>query len=110
MLAGVSVGERWEDLIDQVGMTLRRDHLPGELSGGEQQRVAVARALVLDPDLILADEPTGNLDAASASAVLDLLVPMVKERQKSLLLVTHDASVATKVGNPLRLLDGRMAY
>ena len=109
MLAGVSVGERWEDLIDQVGMTLRRDHLPGELSGGEQQRVAVARALVLDPDLILADEPTGNLDAASASAVLDLLVPMVKERQKSLLLVTHDASVATKVGIPLRLLDGRMA-
>lgn len=108
-MAGVSVGERWEDLIDQVGMTLRRDHLPGELSGGEQQRVAVARALVLDPDLILADEPTGNLDAASASAVLDLLVPMVKERQKSLLLVTHDASVAAKVGNPLRLLDGRLA-
>ncbi len=109
MMAGISVGERWEDLIDQVGMTLRRDHLPGELSGGEQQRVAVARALLLDPDLILADEPTGNLDAASASAVLDLLVPMVKERQKSLLLVTHDASVAAKVGNPLRLLDGRLA-
>ena len=109
MMAGIPVGERWEDLIDQVGMTLRRDHLPGELSGGEQQRVAVARALVLDPDLILADEPTGNLDAASASAVLDLLVPMVKERQKSLLLVTHDASVAAKVGNPLRLLDGRLA-
>jgi predicted ABC-type transport system involved in lysophospholipase L1 biosynthesis ATPase subunit len=109
MLAGVSLGERWEDLIDQVGMTLRRDHLPGELSGGEQQRVAVARALVLDPDLILADEPTGNLDAASANAVLDLLVPMVKERQKSLLLVTHDATVAAKVGVPLRLLDGRVA-
>jgi ABC-type lipoprotein export system ATPase subunit len=109
MLAGVHVGERWEDLLDQVGMTLRRDHLPGELSGGEQQRVAVARALILEPDLILADEPTGNLDGTSASAVLDLLVRMVRERQKSLLLVTHDESVATKVGTPLRLLDGRLA-
>ena len=109
MLAGVQLGERWEDLLDEVGMTLRRDHLPGELSGGEQQRVAVARALVLEPDLILADEPTGNLDGASASAVLDLLVRMVRERQKSLLLVTHDESVAAKVGNPLRLLDGRLA-
>ncbi len=109
MLAGVQLGERWEDLLDEVGMTLRRDHLPGELSGGEQQRVAVARALILEPDLILADEPTGNLDGASASAVLDLLVRMVQERQKSLLLVTHDESVAAKVGNPLRLLDGRLA-
>ena len=109
MLAGVHVGERWEDLLDQVGMTLRRDHLPGELSGGEQQRVAVARALILEPDLILADEPTGNLDGTSASAVLDLLVRMVRERQKSLLLVTHDESVAAKVGTPLRLLDGRLA-
>ncbi len=109
MLAGVQLGERWEDLLDEVGMTLRRDHLPGELSGGEQQRVAVARALILEPDLILADEPTGNLDGASATAVLDLLVRMVRERQKSLLLVTHDESVAAKVGNPLRLLDGRLA-
>jgi predicted ABC-type transport system involved in lysophospholipase L1 biosynthesis ATPase subunit len=109
MLAGVQLGERWEDLLDEVGMTLRRDHLPGELSGGEQQRVAVARALILEPDLILADEPTGNLDGTSASAVLDLLVRMVRERQKSLLLVTHDESVAAKVGNPLRLLDGRLA-
>ncbi|NDC80793.1 MAG: ATP-binding cassette domain-containing protein, partial [Verrucomicrobia bacterium] len=109
MLAGVQVGERWEDLLDQVGMTLRRDHLPGELSGGEQQRVAVARALVLDPDLILADEPTGNLDGASAAAVLDLLVRMVRERQKSLLLVTHDESIAAKVGTPLRLVDGKLA-
>ena len=109
MLAGVQVGERWEDLLDQVGMTLRRDHLPGELSGGEQQRVAVARALVLEPDLILADEPTGNLDGASAAGVLDLLVRMVRERQKSLLLVTHDESIAAKVGHPLRLVDGKLA-
>ena len=89
-------------------MTLRRDHLPAELSGGEQQRVAVARALVLEPDLILADEPTGNLDAASASGVLDLLVKMVRERQKSLLLVTHDETVAGRVGTPLRIADGRL--
>jgi ABC-type lipoprotein export system ATPase subunit len=109
MLAGVQVGERWEDLLDQVGMTLRRDHLPGELSGGEQQRVAVARALVLEPDLILADEPTGNLDGTSAAGVLDLLVRMVRERQKSLLLVTHDESIAAKVGHPLRLVDGKLA-
>jgi ABC-type lipoprotein export system ATPase subunit len=108
MLAGVPVGEKWEDLLDEVGMTLRRDHLPAELSGGEQQRVAVARALVLEPELILADEPTGNLDAASASAVLDLLVKMVRERQKSLLLVTHDETVAGRVGTPLRIADGRL--
>jgi predicted ABC-type transport system involved in lysophospholipase L1 biosynthesis ATPase subunit len=108
MLAGVQLGEKWEDLLDEVGMTLRRDHLPAELSGGEQQRVAVARALVLEPDLILADEPTGNLDAASASAVLDLLVKMVRERQKSLLLVTHDETVAGRVGTPLRIADGRL--
>lgn len=108
MLAGVQLGEKWEDLLDEVGMTLRRDHLPAELSGGEQQRVAVARALVLEPDLILADEPTGNLDAASASAVLDLLVKMVRERQKSLLLVTHDETVAGRVGTPFRIADGRL--
>ena len=108
MLAGVQLGEKWEDLLDEVGMTLRRDHLPAELSGGEQQRVAVARALVLEPDLILADEPTGNLDAASASAVLDLLVKMVRERQKSLLLVTHDETVAGRVGTPLRIADGKL--
>jgi ABC-type lipoprotein export system ATPase subunit len=108
MLAGVQLGEKWEDLLDEVGMTLRRDHLPAELSGGEQQRVAVARALVLEPDLILADEPTGNLDAAAASAVLDLLVKMVRERQKSLLLVTHDETVAGRVGTPLRIADGRL--
>ncbi|HCP05712.1 MAG TPA: ABC transporter, partial [Verrucomicrobiales bacterium] len=82
---------------------------PAHMSGGQQQRVAIARAMAAGPKIIFADEPTGNLDAASASAVLDLLVPMVKERQKSLLLVTHDASVAAKVGNPLRLLDGRLA-
>ena len=108
MLAGVHLGEKWEDLLDEVGMTLRRDHLPAELSGGEQQRVAVARALVLEPDLILADEPTGNLDGASASAVLDLLVKMVRERQKSLLLVTHDETVAGRVGTPFRIADGRL--
>ncbi|NCZ95805.1 MAG: ABC transporter ATP-binding protein [Verrucomicrobia bacterium] len=108
MLAGVPLGEVWEDLLDEVGMTLRRDHLPAELSGGEQQRVAVARALVLEPDLILADEPTGNLDGASASAVLDLLVKMVRHRQKSLLLVTHDETVAGRVGTPFRIADGRL--
>jgi len=108
MLAGVQLGEVWEDLLDEVGMTLRRDHLPAELSGGEQQRVAVARALVLEPDLILADEPTGNLDGASATAVLDLLVKMVRHRQKSLLLVTHDETVAGRVGTPFRIADGRL--
>lgn len=108
MLAGVQLGEKWEDLLDEVGMTLRRDHLPAELSGGEQQRVAVARALVLEPDLILADEPTGNLDGASATAVLDLLVKMVRQRQKSLLLVTHDETVAGRVGTPFRIADGKL--
>jgi len=95
-------------ILEKVNILHRADAFPRELSGGEQQRVAVARALVLEPDLILADEPTGNLDAASASAVLDLLVKMVRERQKSLLLVTHDETVAGRVGTPLRIADGRL--
>ncbi len=96
---------RASDLLDHVGLGPLGDHLPGELSGGEQQRVAVARALVNDPPLIVADEPTGNLDAASGAAVLDLLVGYWR-RGGTLIVVTHDESLARSAPRLLAMADG----
>ncbi len=106
--AGVPRGERRQramDALARVGLASRVLHRPGELSGGQQQRVAVARALVTEPDLILADEPTGNLDSVSAADVLRLMDEL-HESGRTLVLITHDAEVASASGRVLGIRDG----
>lgn len=90
--------ERAEQLLQDVGVYERRNHLPSQLSGGERQRVATARALINDPTLILADEPTGNLDPANAAMIGELLFSMVEKYNKTLFMVTHDTNLAKKGG------------
>ena len=108
-----SLVERAHSLLERVGLKSRTTHLPAELSGGERQRVAVARALLLCPALLLADEPTGQLDSDSAVQVIDLLNELVDETGSLLCIVTHDESVAERVagcpqGRRLCLTDGRL--
>ncbi len=100
--------ERARGLLGRVGLEDRVGHLPSELSGGERQRVAVARALLLSPSLILADEPTGQLDGRSATAVADLLVELAAESAAILVVVTHADAVADRIGTVRRLVDGRL--
>lgn len=103
-----TAAERAAQMLDLVGLAHRRDHLPSQLSGGEQQRVAIARALISDPALILADEPTGNLDSASGEAVITLLRRLVDERQQTLVMVTHDADVAQRADRIIQMRDGQI--
>ena len=98
-MAGVPKKEAFEranDLLEEVGLADRKDHLPSQLSGGERQRVAVARSLVNDPELILADEPTGNLDPENAILIGDMLFRLSEKHGKTLVLVTHDMNLAAK--------------
>ena len=96
-------------LLDRVGLGGRRDHRPGELSGGQMQRAAIARALLLEPALLLADEPTGNLDSKSAADVLGLIAEVHGSGQ-TVVLVTHDHDVAASAPRQVRLRDGRVEY
>jgi putative ABC transport system ATP-binding protein len=100
---------RAAELIDRVGLGARRAHLPSELSGGEQQRVSIARALLLEPELVLADEPTGNLDTRSSAGVLDLLRELNAEEGHTIVLVSHDPSAAATAERVVFLRDGRVA-
>ena len=94
---------------DRVGLTDRLHHYPKHLSGGEQQRVALARAFAVQPRLLLADEPTGNLDAATGQQVIDLMFEMNAEQGTTLILVTHDEALAQRCGRTLRLVAGTLA-
>jgi putative ABC transport system ATP-binding protein len=93
-------------LLDQVGLRPRKSHLPTELSGGEQQRVAIARALANEPRVLLADEPTGNLDSATGQEVLALLRRLSDEHGQTVVLITHDQGIAADAPRVLRLRDG----
>jgi putative ABC transport system ATP-binding protein len=95
-------------LIADVGLAERGHHYPSQLSGGEQQRVAIARALANDPPILLADEPTGNLDTATGAQIIDLLVTINRERRRTLVLVTHDAGLAARADEIIALRDGRV--
>ena len=101
-------GARGRDLLSRVGLAERMDHKPYELSGGEQQRVAIARALINEPELVLADEPTGNLDSHTGGEIIDLLCALRAERQTTLLIATHDARVAARAPRALELVDGQI--
>jgi putative ABC transport system ATP-binding protein len=109
---GVPAGERIgraEGLLTRVGLGDRTDHLPSQLSGGEQQRVAIARALANSPDVVLADEPTGNLDSATGASILGLLRELWSETGLTVVLITHDAGIAAQAQRLIELADGRIA-
>jgi ABC-type lipoprotein export system ATPase subunit len=106
-----SVSERRErsiELLKLVGLDHRLDHFPSKLSGGERQRVAIARSLANGPSVVLADEPTGNLDSENAHLVLDLIIRLQQEQGRTLVLVTHDPTIAERASRTLHMKDGRI--
>jgi len=112
LLAGVAGRERAERVraaLEALGLTGRAAHRPAELSGGQRQRVAIARAMIMRPPLLLADEPTGNLDSASGAQVIDILEGLQREQQVTLVIVTHDAALGARAHRHLGIVDGRIA-
>ncbi|HXE43506.1 MAG TPA: ABC transporter ATP-binding protein [Candidatus Baltobacteraceae bacterium] len=101
--------KRGRELLDRVGLKNRVDHKPYELSGGEQQRVAIARALINEPELLLADEPTGNLDSKTGEEIIELLKGLRVEKNMTLIIATHDAKVAAHAQRVIELADGKIS-
>jgi ABC-type lipoprotein export system ATPase subunit len=111
-IARTAVGDaekRARELLGRVGLSERTDHKPSELSGGEQQRVAIARALINEPELLLADEPTGNLDSKTGSEIIELLKSLRTEKNMTLIIATHDEKVAAHAERVIQLVDGLVA-
>lgn len=108
LIRGRQGQDRAMELLDRVGLGARSGHLPNELSGGEQQRVAIARSLINEPDIIFADEPTGNLDSKTGVAVMELLMELADEKERTLLVVTHDNQLAEQGERMVTLVDGRI--
>lgn len=102
------VTEKAERLLVEMGLSERKGHRPGELSGGEQQRVAVARALLVEPKIVLADEPTGNLDTGTGEELFNLLLELNKEKGITFIIVTHNESLSKRCHRTLRMIDGRI--
>jgi len=111
LLLPISAAERKKQVmtaLDLVGLTSRNSHRPGQLSGGQQQRVGIARAIVTDPDLIVADEPTGDLDSKSAEEILDLMTLLKNSLRKTIIMVTHDPKAASRAERILHLEKGKL--
>lgn len=106
MMGGKSRKPRAKDLLERVGLKERLHHLPSELSGGEQQRVAIARSLINDPSILFADEPTGNLDALTGESIIELLLDVTRTDKRTLVVVTHDEVLAARGDRLLRITDG----
>lgn len=104
----VEVKSHAEELLSELGVYERKDHRPGELSGGEQQRVAVARSLILNPKVVLADEPTGNLDTSTGEDLFHLLLRLNKDRRITFVIVTHNESLSKRCHRVLRMVDGKL--
>ena len=109
MIGGKNRKSRAMELLDRVGLKDRMDHLPAELSGGEQQRVAIARSLVNDPSILFADEPTGNLDSKNGEIIIALLLDLAKADGRTLAVVTHDDRLASRGDRLVRIVDGLLA-
>jgi ABC-type lipoprotein export system ATPase subunit len=105
-ISAAQTEQRGRELLARVGLKDRADHKPSELSGGEQQRVAIARALINEPELLLADEPTGNLDSKTGGEIIDLLKALCAEKQMTLVIATHDEKVAARAERIVQLVDG----
>ena len=108
LIGGASRKQEAEAALGRVGLKDRLHHLPAELSGGEQQRVAIARSLINDPRILFADEPTGNLDSKTGDAIVDLLLQLVREEGKTLVVVTHDSHLATRGDRRIEMRDGQI--
>lgn len=109
MISGRDANEKARQLLQRVGLAERENHLPSELSGGEQQRVAIARSLINNPGIIFADEPTGNLDSKTGDGVIDLLLGLSREDGRTLVVVTHDQQLAARGDRILHIQDGLLA-
>ena len=109
-LSGSTRTARARELLKAIGLEQRVDHFPSKLSGGERQRVAIARSLANSPSVLLADEPTGNLDSKNAVLILDLLTDLHRQRQMTLILITHDMSVARRASRAIQMKDGHIIF